>query len=96
MSVLIVSEMNTCVSSLLGNAFIVEETLGSYDGTVVDAHDLPLQNSGNGELDDGVKSHRSLVEHLRDDGHRAMGGLAYSQREGTAGASHSGNDKPVA
>ena len=72
MSVLVEGEVDACVNHLLHYAFIVEEAFGSHHGTVRYAEYLSLDDCGNRELDDLVKGHRGLVEHLRDDGHRAV------------------------
>ena len=44
MSVLIIGEMYSGSSSFRSNTLIVEESLGSNDSTVVDTHNLPLQD----------------------------------------------------
>ncbi len=43
-AVIVVGEMDACIGSFLGNACIVEKSLGGHYSTVVDAHDFPLDN----------------------------------------------------
>ena len=96
MSVVVISEVDTCVNGFLSHTCIVEKTFSCYDGTVVHSHNLPLEDGGDGQADNLVESHLGLVEHLRNDGHRAVGRLANTECQRTAGASHCADYKPVA
>lgn len=44
MAVIVISEVDTCIGSLLGYACIVEKTLSGNNGTIVDTHELPLED----------------------------------------------------
>ena len=44
MAVIVISEVNACVSCLLGHTRIVEKSLCGNYSTVVDAHELSLED----------------------------------------------------
>ena len=74
---------------------VMEHTFSDNDCSVRNAEDLSLDDRGKGQLDDLVNGDRGVVEHLRDDGHRAMCGLADSEGKVTCAAAHGGDEKPV-
>ena len=57
---------------------------------------LALDDGGKGQLHNLVQGDGGLVEHLRDDGHGAVRGLADTQGQVTGAAAHGADDEPVA
>ena len=61
----------------------MENTLGNHYRAIMNAHDLTLDDGGNGQFDYLVQIDGSLVEHLGDDGHRAVCSLTDTEGEVT-------------
>ena len=95
MAVLVVGHMNAGGLDVL-SIKVMEHAFGDNYRTVVDAEDHSLDDGRDCELDDLVNRDRGLVEHLRDDGHRAVRGLADSEGEMTRAAAHGRDEEPVA
>ncbi len=57
-------------------------------GSVRNAKKLSLDDGREGQLDDLVNCDGRFVEHLRNDGHRAVCGLAYSKSKVSCTAAH--------
>ena len=73
----------------------MEDTFGHHDGAVRDTQEFALDNGGNRQADNLLQADLGLVEHLRDDGHRAVRALADTQGEVAGAAAHSADDEPV-
>ena len=66
------------------------------DGTVTDTEDAALEHGGKGQADDLVKGDFGFVEHLRDNGHRAVSRFTDTQGKMASGTSHGADDEPIA
>ena len=95
MSVFVISHGNACVLDLLGIE-VMENAFRNHHGAVGNAQKLALDYGGKGELHDLVQGNASLVEHLGDDCHRAVGCLADTECEVSCAASHCAYKQPVA
>ena len=74
----------------------MEDSLGDHYSAVRNAEKFALQDGRKSQVDNFVKGDPGLVEHLRDDGHRAVRSLADTEGEMSGTTSHSAYDQPVA
>ena len=95
MSVLVIGEVNAALLDLLV-AQGVEHALRNHGGTVVHAHQLALDDRRNDQVDDLVDRDLGLVEHLGDDDHRVVAGLADTEGQVTGRTAHGSQHEPVA
>ena len=95
MSVLVVGHAHAGGLDVLGSK-VMEHAFRHHDGAVADAQQAALDDGGEGQLDDLVDGDGGLVEHLRDDRHRGVRGLADTQGQVAGAAAHSTDEQPVA
>ena len=74
----------------------MEYAFCDHYGAVGDTENLALDDGGDCKLDYLVEGYAGLVEHLGDDGHRAVGCLAYTQGKVACTAAHCTDEQPVA
>ena len=94
MSVLVVGEVHAALADLLIRQR-VEHAFGDDGGAVVHAHDLALDDRRDHEVDDLLDGDFGLVEHLGDDDHRVVAGLADTECEVSGRAAHGCEHEPV-
>ncbi len=95
MPVVVVGEVDAALADFLV-AQCVEHTLRDDGGAVVHAHDFTLDDRRDDHVDDLLDRDFGLVEHLGDDDHRVVAGLADAECEVAGTAAHGGQHEPVA
>ena len=95
MPVIVIGEVDTRLLDL-GIAQRMEYALGNHRGTVIDSHDLALDDRRYDQIDDLLDGDLRLVEHFGNHDHRIMAGRADTESEMSGRTSHSSHDEPIA
>ncbi len=95
MSVLVVGEVDAALADFLV-AQCVEHAFRDNCGAVVHAHDFTLDNRRNHEVHDFFDRDFRFVEHLGNDDHRVVAGLADTESQVAGAAAHGSQHEPVA